>query len=112
MKELQFFLTDKFNLMVLCISAIGYYYILFIYYKQIKEKESKAFISIKKFWLGSMIFNSVFIYGHFLLYLIILFFGIKLIENLKLIYFYVAIILVPIIHQLFLKMFIKWTNGN
>jgi len=112
MEQLQFFLTDRFNLIVLCISAIGYYYILFFYYKQIKGKESKAFLALKKTWIALMIFISIAIYSTFLSYLIILIFGNKPIENLNLVYFYVAIILVPIIHQLILRMFIKWTNGD
>lgn len=111
MEELQRVLSDRFNLIVLIIVAICYYYILFVYYKYVKGNETKKFLAQKKFWFVMMGFMSISIYSAFLSYLIVLIFGNKPVENLNLIYLYITIILVPILHQFFLRMYIKWCNS-
>ncbi|WP_259831726.1 hypothetical protein [Chryseobacterium pyrolae] len=109
--ESLYFLTDKFNLIVLIIAAICYYYVLYIYYKHIRGNESKKFLAQNKFWNSMMILISVLIYSAFVSLLILLIFGDKPINNLNLVYVFITIILIPIIHQFFLRMYIKWSNS-
>lgn len=109
--ENLYLLTDKFTLVCLCVVAICYYCIVFIYYQYVKGNESEKFLSQKYFWYAIMGLVSISIYGAFLLFLVLLCFESKPINNLNLIYIYITIIVVPILHQLFLKAYIKWNNS-
>lgn len=111
MMENLYLLTDKFTLITLCVVAICYYYILFIYFKYVKGNESQKFLTQKYFWYVMMGFISISIYSAFLSYLVLLIFGSKPINNLNLVYVFITIIIVPIFYQLPLRMYIKWSNS-
>jgi hypothetical protein len=110
--EFLLLLDDKYSLIVGVLCNALFWTTIGIYRTKIAGNKSKNFRKYESLFKCLMLVVFVFLFTAMIAYLFLILFGHERIRNFKLIMLFIFSMILPVVHQIILRQYIKWSNGN